>query len=56
MEKEENGKLPYLDALTYTKIDRNIGTRIHRKEAFTNGCLLYSSNHPMTHKIGVIDE
>ncbi len=55
IEKENNGELPFLDVMTYTRDDRSIGHRIFRKETFTNGYLLYSSHHPMAHKIGVVD-
>ncbi|XP_035701311.1 uncharacterized protein LOC110862299 [Folsomia candida] len=55
IEEEKEGRLPFLDVMTYQKSDNSIGHHIYRKPTHTNQYLNYGSFHPQAHKIGVTD-
>jgi predicted GIY-YIG superfamily endonuclease len=55
IEKEVDGKLPFLEVMTYEKPDRSIGHHVYRKPTHTNTYLNFKSFHPISHKIGVVD-
>ncbi|OXA48236.1 uncharacterized protein LOC110855495 [Folsomia candida] len=55
VEKEENGKIAFLDVMLYEKPDRSLGHHIFRKATHTNKYLNFHSFHPPAHKIGVVD-
>jgi len=55
MEEEKDGKLPFLDVMTYKKPDSSIGHHVYRKSTHTDRYLHYTSFHHKSQKIAVID-
>ena len=53
-EKEENGKLPFLDTESEKREDGSIKLKVYRKPTHTNQYLNFNSNHPLHQKLGVI--
>ncbi|XP_076036098.1 uncharacterized protein LOC143022047 [Oratosquilla oratoria] len=53
MEKEVEGKLPFLDALV-THNGHSLSTSVSRKSMHTDRLLDYESNHPACHKRSVV--
>ena len=54
-EGEEESSLAFLDTLTVRQPDGSIQVRIYRKATHTDQYLNFGSNHPLQHKIGVIN-
>ena len=50
MEKEEEGKITFLDIELTRTDDCSIETQVHRKNTHTDQILSYNSNHPTQHK------
>jgi hypothetical protein len=55
LEMEQDGKLPFLETMTYEKEDKSIGFYVYRKPTHTNVYLNYNSFHPKAHKMSVCD-
>jgi hypothetical protein len=55
LEMEQDGKLPFLDVMTYEREDKAIGHYVYRKPTQTNTYLNYNSFHPIAHKVSVCD-
>ena len=53
-EGEENRALAFLDTLTVIQEDGSIHVKIYRKPTHTDQYLNFFSNHPLQHKLGVI--
>ena len=53
-EGEENNTLAFLDTCTVIKPDRTLDITIYRKPTHTDQYLNFASNHPLEHKLGVI--
>ncbi|XP_077983291.1 uncharacterized protein LOC144438135 [Glandiceps talaboti] len=53
-EGEVDKSLAFLDTLTVMQPDGNLDIRIYRKPTHTDQYLNFSSNHPLEHKLGVI--
>ncbi|XP_072048573.1 uncharacterized protein [Amphiura filiformis] len=53
-EGEEDGALAFLDTHTVIKEDRSLKIKIYRKPTHTDKYLNFQSNHPVQHKLGVI--
>ena len=53
-EEEEHRSLAFLDTLTVIKQDGSLDIKIYRKRTHTDQYLNFSSNHPVQHKLGVI--
>jgi len=51
----ENKKLPFLDTMIEIKDDFSLGLSIYRKKTHTDKYLHFNSNHPIAHKISVMD-
>jgi hypothetical protein len=54
-EGEENRPLAFLDTLTVIKPDGTLDIKIYRKPTHTDQYLNFTSNHPVQHKLGVIN-
>jgi len=54
-EIEQEKKLPFLDVLIEIKKDFSLGFSIYRKPTHTDKYLSFLSNHPMAHKMSVVD-
>ena len=54
MEKEENGRLAFLDTNTVRSTDGTIRTTVYRKPTHTDQYLDFESCHPEEHKMSVI--
>ena len=53
-EGEENRSLAFLDTLTTIQSDGSVSVAIYRKPTHTDQYLNFASNHPIEHKLGVI--
>ena len=54
VEKESDGKLPFLDLLLKQRLDGSISTSVFRKSTHTDRYLDFDSHHPLTHKTAVV--
>lgn len=54
-ELEQNKKLPFLDVILIHNDDGSIDFQWYAKPTASNRLLNYFSNHPMTHKLNVVD-
>ncbi|XP_076047348.1 uncharacterized protein LOC143028875 [Oratosquilla oratoria] len=53
MEKEKNGRLPFLDVMV-TRVGSTLTTGVHRKATHTDRLLDYDSCHPVEHKRSMV--
>ena len=53
MEKEQDGKLPFLDVLV-TRTEQGFRSSVYRKPTFTRQYLNFNSHHPYTVKKGIV--
>ena len=53
-EKEEDGKLPFLDTIIVRKEDGSVKLLVYRKPTHTDQYLNFDSHHPLHQKLGVI--
>ena len=50
----QDHKLPFLDSVANVKEDGTLGITVYRKPTHTDQYLLFSSHHPLEHKLGVV--
>ena len=53
-ECSSNNKLAFLDCLIQREVDGSFSTSVYRKPTHTDHYLLFESNDPLIHKLGVI--
>ncbi|XP_072047082.1 uncharacterized protein [Amphiura filiformis] len=53
-EKEEQGRIPFLDTLIVRKEDGSVKLLVYRKATHTDQYLNFSSHHPIYHKLGIV--
>ena len=53
-DKEKNGYIAFLNTKLTRKEDGKVKVQIYRKKAHTNQYLLFSSIHPVHHKLAVV--
>ena len=54
VERESEGKLPFLDVLLQRDLDGSILTTVYRKPTHTDRYLDFASHHPIAHMIAVV--
>ena len=54
VEQEKDGRLPFLDALVFRKVDGSIEIGVYRKPTHTDHHLSYKSHHPLHVKKSVV--
>ena len=54
VERETNGKLPFLDTYVQRTTDGKLETVAYRKPTHTDKCLPFNSHHPRSHKRSVV--
>ncbi|KAI8515711.1 hypothetical protein Bbelb_065240 [Branchiostoma belcheri] len=54
IKREKDGRLPMLDVMMICKPDNSITTDMFRKETHTDHYLLWSSNHSVHQKLGIV--
>ena len=54
LEKESEGKLPFLDVHLEHHRDGSVSTSVYRKPTHTNKYLDFTSHHPLAHKTAVV--
>ena len=53
-EEKTNGALAFLDTLSVRQPDGSLKVKVYRKPTHTDQYLLFDSNHPLDHKLGVV--
>ena len=53
-EEEQEGSIPFLDALIEREEDGHVKIKVYRKKTHTDQYLNFASHHPLHHKMGVV--